>query len=96
MLNIYVFFPFFFFQKSFFKTTLRCITITNEAPRLSVCVRQSSVTKQQAWTRPGGSIIENTQPQTHTHLHTHTHIISKSTSSSNISVDIIVISVCEE
>lgn len=31
---------------------------------VNVCVRQSGVTKQQAWTQPQGSIIENTDAYT--------------------------------
>lgn len=65
----------------------QCSRSTNEAPGVYECVRQSGVTKQQARTQPWGSIIENTQPQTHMPAHPPT-LTSSLKASSNISADI--------
>lgn len=65
----------------------QCSRSTNEAPGVYECVRQSGVTKQQARTQPWGSIIENTQPQTHIPAHPPT-LTSSLKASSNISADI--------
>lgn len=65
----------------------QCSRSTNEAPGVYECVRQSGVTKQQARTQPWGSIIENTQPQTHMPAHPPT-LTSSLKASSNIPADI--------